>query len=466
MFSSMSPKKIIFFVVVWVTSLAIILGIFFLQRKTTQTVSAPKQLKIWIVAGTTDSYAGLIDGFKEYAPEYKTTDIVFEKKTTDLTRYRNIVLSTMADGTGPDIFMIGAWEDMILESKIEPIPSDVIDFSEFEKRYDDVFSDLIIASGSEDTLSYFLKWVPLGFETLGIFYNKNLVRQFPKTWDEFDVLYREGIDSEVYVSNLWLWPRYMPNAIDIVWLFYMRNGSVDYKTMTKWTNDGIVSYLAYKDATTSQDTTDAYTPIVTIESEKAEMDEKNTTTLDMFMRWDIAMILGYPSLITDLEKSDKRVWVFSKAGLIFTERIPLESPIEWRKNLAKYNYFALSRTTENPLAGAKFLEYLMTSDAQKRYLAKNPYTISAQREYWKAQEWTSLSSVINKSTLTAFIPEIDEELSVFWYWLKAEFNTFLAEYIDRTDNIDINNISENISQKIWCSISISIEWKESDDCEK
>jgi hypothetical protein len=42
-------------------------------------------------------------------------NIVFEKKTNDMIRYRTLLLSTMTDETGPDIFMIPAGEDEILE---------------------------------------------------------------------------------------------------------------------------------------------------------------------------------------------------------------------------------------------------------------------------------------------------------------------------------------------------------------
>ena len=44
--------------------------------------------------------------------------------------------------------MLHSGEDAILDSKIEPIPSDILDFSDFDKRYDDLFQDLISSSGS------------------------------------------------------------------------------------------------------------------------------------------------------------------------------------------------------------------------------------------------------------------------------------------------------------------------------
>jgi len=44
--------------------------------------------------------------------------------------------------------MLKSGEDEILETKIIPIPDNVIDFSDFDKRYDDIFQDLVYSTGS------------------------------------------------------------------------------------------------------------------------------------------------------------------------------------------------------------------------------------------------------------------------------------------------------------------------------
>jgi hypothetical protein len=54
----------------------------------------------------------------------------------------------------------------MIESRIEPIPSDVLDFADFEKRYDDIFLPLLVSSGTEDKTTTYLMGVPLGFETM------------------------------------------------------------------------------------------------------------------------------------------------------------------------------------------------------------------------------------------------------------------------------------------------------------
>ena len=68
--------------------------------------------------------------------------------------------------------------------------------------------------------------------------------------------------------------------------------------------------------------------------------------------------------------------------------------------------------------------------------------------------------------MDAFIPNTNEELFVFSYGLKAEFENFLSEYIDRNDNINIDNISEKLSHDISCSIDTYNDTEIRPDCEK
>jgi hypothetical protein len=57
----------------------------------------------------------------------------------------------------------------------------------------------------------------------------------------------------------------------------------------------------------------------------------------------------------------------------------------------------------------------MTTDAQRKFLEKNPHLIAAQRSLWTAQKNTQLSSILNRASIDVFIPDIDESLSIFDY---------------------------------------------------
>ena len=93
----MSPKKIIFFVIVGSMLLALIGTIIYISKQKKETSTAPESLKIWITDGTSESYKSIIEGFKKYAPEYSKTNIVVEKQSSDADRYRTLLLSTLTE---------------------------------------------------------------------------------------------------------------------------------------------------------------------------------------------------------------------------------------------------------------------------------------------------------------------------------------------------------------------------------
>ena len=122
----------------------------------TKVTSLSGSLSIWLIGDTTEGYDTLKEGFKTFAPEYKNIDITF-RKFSDTASYQKILLSTLADGNGPDIFMVEAGADTILKEKLEPIPSEYIQIGDFEKRFDDLFLPLLESSGSTDAPMIYIR---------------------------------------------------------------------------------------------------------------------------------------------------------------------------------------------------------------------------------------------------------------------------------------------------------------------
>ncbi len=417
--------------------------------------SAPKTLTLWINEGTTESYKGIIDGFKEYAPDYAKTTIIIEKKTQDPGQYRTLLLNTMANDGGPDIFQVRQGEDIVLKNQIEPIPTEVIPTEDFEKKYEDIFLSLLYSTWAEKSMKEYLLGVPLWYETLGIYYNKSLLKEVPKTWNELDTLYNNGIDVGIFPSNLGLGPRYTPSISETLALLLGNNKITSYKDMSG--NDGVFSsYLFYGTSqigSKSELTDSAYESKTTLAAMTPTMDTDKTTTLDMFVRGEIGLIFGFPSAIMDLEKAYKRAGAKATSSTILTDRI-LQDSASWdRKNLARFSYFAISKSSKNGIAAAKFLEYLMTEDAEQRYLKEYPYIIPAQRSFYIAAENTKLSKVFGYVKLGPFIPKSNESLFFFDYGLKTEFDAFLDKYIDRNGYWDISNIWSALSRSIECAVA-------------
>lgn len=462
----MSQKKIIFLAIIGLLVLMLIWAMSYIS-KSKKTTKNTESLKIWITEWTTESYDAIIEWFKKYAPEYEKTTITIEKQTSDADRYRTLLLSTLTEWSGPDIFMLKSGEDAILETKIEWMPSSIIDFSSFDKRYDDLFQWLIQEEWEWKEKQTLLKWVPLWYETLWIFYNKALLREVPKTWNALENLYQNG-NQWKYPSNLGLSPMYTPNMVDILPLWINSSQKSDYKNMTSEWSTGLKDYLSFADLKVQNntewgeniETTDTNNLI----SQIPKMREEKITTLDLFMRGEIAMVIWYPSLILELEKSSKRAGNNSTSAVILTERIP-QSGERINKNTARYNYFGISKLTQNPNISIKFMEYLMTPEAERLYMEAYPYMIPAQSEFYDSIWNTSLSTTLSRAKIAPFIPKIGDSLSVFQYWLKSRFERYLREEIDNSWIIDTNEVLTKISQSIICEIGTSLGEKTSGDCQ-
>jgi ABC-type glycerol-3-phosphate transport system substrate-binding protein len=360
--------------------------------------------------------------------------------------------------------MLHSGEDAILDSKIEPIPSDVLDFSDFDKRYDDIFQWLLSSTGSGKDKVATLQWVPLSYETLGVFYNKSLIREIPQTWNELEVLYWESALGR-YPSNLGLGPTYTPNMADILPYWLIDAGTTGYSDISTGKN-GLANYLSYADlkiGTNESTDTDASVQPDTLRRAQPDMIASKSNTLDLFMQWDIAMIIGYPSLILDLEKSSKRVGSSNASSVILTDRIP-KSSTQSRSNLGRYTYFGISKLSKNGIASVAWLQYLMTPEAQRLYINEYPYLIPAQSEFYTTVEDISLSDTLSRAKLAPFIPSIGDDISIFSYGLKSRFERYLREGIDTTETPDIESITNIISREIWCEIRSSVDWWGSWDC--
>lgn len=168
------------------------------------------------------------------------------------------------------------------------------------------------------------------------------------------------------------------------------------------------------------------------------------TTLDAFMQGKIGMIIGYPSLIVELEKSEKRN-LSSYKDKIFTERIPQFS-YKTRINTAKFHYFGISRQSKNKELAATFLAYLMSEEAQNKALDVYPYWISAQSKFLTQQRDKTLSSVLTRTKMDAFLPVPGEKIILFNYGIKSQFQSMLEKHFENTSTSSFHTIVEEISR--------------------
>ncbi len=463
----MSGRKILFLIIIGVLFVA---GLLFLWKVSWNSWTPKKEkvdtLTLWVVWGTTEQYDTLFADFGKYAPEYSKTKISV-RVFPDHEQYQRILLSTLADGKWPDIIGIEAWGDDLLEKQITLIPEDYIDIKDFEKKYEDIFLPLLVETGSKDAKTRSIKGIPLGYETLGLFYNKSLLRTLPKTWNDVSVMYDDASLPGVLPINLGMWPRFVPDATDIISYFLISRGITDYAKM-EW-SDALSEYTSYSEASTKNPSG---------ENSSVEWGEKNSlilwkdtmetekiSTIDLFMRWKIAIIVWYPSLAWEIEKAYKRAGSDATDGLILTERLPQDSLGKSEKNIARYQYLAVSNKSSYQIASAKLLEYLGTETIRRKTIEIFPGLISPEKSYYQEQENSPLSRLFARAQLSAFIPSVWEKLEVFHYGEKRLFTEMLGDYLDRNEKTD-NNILENITKAVKCELESLENANMSDSCMK
>jgi len=144
--------------------------------------SAPQgykvNLEIWGIVDDSDAYTELFSEYKKINPFIG--QIRYRKVSADT--YQEDLISAIAAGNGPDIFMIrNAWRSSF-EDKIVPMPNS----APAEKFYRDTFVDVVTDDFIRDHQIY---GAPLSVDSLGLFYNKDLfnasgITNPPATWEE------------------------------------------------------------------------------------------------------------------------------------------------------------------------------------------------------------------------------------------------------------------------------------------
>lgn len=479
----MSPRKIVFLVIVGLLGLLLIYGIWNLSQSRNQRQETEvKSISVWVVGDTSEQYQTLFSEFWVLNKMYEET-VIDVRVFPDYDKYQRILLSTLSEGTGPDIFMVEWGGDDILESKTFPLPGSRSDLSDFDKRYENIFLPLLRTEGEGKEITRSLIGVPLWYETLWLFYHKSLLRSIPKTWSEVETLNQSNDKPSVVATNLWFSPTYTPNATDIIGYFMGKSGVARSTKDIGWGTDGIGEYLAYSSIksadggvsssdteTVSLDAEDTVldtpvndAPITSIDIRK-EMDDNRLSTIDLFMRWRIAMIIGFPSIIREIEKSQKRAGQEALNDIILTERLPQDSLGKNRVNIAKYRYLALSKKSENLDAAADLLAYILSDVGTQKAREAFPLLISPIRSGSQEQKETILSELFARTRLDAFIPDLQDDIFVFQYQIKWEYDKIFREMIDRNEKIDINNLSKTIGKNVWCELESTLSWILTDAC--
>lgn len=161
------------------------------------------------------------------------------------------------------------------------------------------------------------------------------------------------------------------------------------------------------------------------------MKDLNLTTVDMFVRGKVGMVIGFPSLMKEIEYSVKRAGSENVLSLktLRTSEIPqISLDPKDAINLGEYNYFALSKISQNTQAGYSFLAYLTSSEAEEKYLQNFPMYLPAQRLREESKMSEAVSKEYDRVKYRSFMNP-DTALQIFQKGLKNEYDSYFTQIL-------------------------------------
>jgi len=150
------------------------------------------------------TFYGLFDSEEVYSPmiqEFQSQNgliTVVYKKFTDPESYLDLIINELAEGEGPDIFMMhNTWFPKHYK-KLTPAPSNVVDADTFNSLFVEVTGDDLIIPDDDGVEQV---WgLPLYVDTLALFYNKDHFEEAkPSTGHPSETW--AGIQSDVQLLN-------------------------------------------------------------------------------------------------------------------------------------------------------------------------------------------------------------------------------------------------------------------------
>ena len=146
------------------------------KEATDQKDKGPITLTYWRVFDDTDKFQSQIDEYQSTHP-----DVKIEYRKLTYAEYERTLVDALADGRGPDIFMVqNTWLPRYF-NKIEPLPEGKYNIRVYEREF--------YAPAKETIRGGRIYGLPLAIDTLGMYVNDNVeleaeVGESPRTWEE------------------------------------------------------------------------------------------------------------------------------------------------------------------------------------------------------------------------------------------------------------------------------------------
>ncbi len=249
-----------------------------------------------------------------------------------------------------------------------------------------------------------MRGVPVGFEPLGIYYNRDLMPKAPDFWKGIEDLLSDDAKKEKISAVSMGYGRATPLSGDILPLLtiqYKGEQFNSYKTLDSVESRSIVDrLLEYRREPNNL-------------AQHADAFDDTLTTTDLFVRGKVATLVGYPSTERDILLAQKRAKKDKELDGKFGKNLrwatipQVEDDVKKQTNLARFMYFTMSKygTNRNKAKPSndpviKFMQYLATAKAQETFFENYEYYLPSQMELLKSEKDTQIDKKTGDFNMT------------------------------------------------------------------
>jgi len=356
---NISKPKLIIFAVIAVIVLVFVLMMACvipgMQRCTSPGLQLEGALNFWGIGDSQNTYEPIIINFKKFYPKVEITYRGFNTQA----EYDRALLESMAQGKGPDVFMVLNSAVPNNTAKIFPMPQTLIPLAQLQSLFPKIVEQDFFPQQT-------IYGLPLSIDTLALIYNRNFIDQaaiqIPKTWEDF-----QGVVKKLTVVDpsrkivragaaIGGSQKNISAAPDILSLLMLQTGtkmiSNDFKSATFASPEGRDALRFYTQF--SNGINSAYT-----------WNETMPNDLDAFGQESVAMIFNYASSLPEIQK--RNPFIDYKVA-----PVPQPASAENRSiAYPKYWGYTVSRQSSAPDVAWQFVLFMTTNEASVRsYLTK------------------------------------------------------------------------------------------------
>lgn len=295
-------------------------------------------------------------------------------------QYESALINALAEGTGPDIFMLKDSQIFKHKNKLEPLKKpDGKDGASaiFAEDFKNIFVDAVHAGLLEENEE--ILGLPLFLDTLALFYNKDAFNSAnipnpPQTWDEFaadaEKMSEISTVGDITESGAALGEvSNVEHFIDIISALIFQSGGriIDYEKMESAIYAGIPEKQrdgTVKTIIPAEKALTFYTSFANPQSKNYSWNKGKQNSLNAFAAGDTAMFIGFAKDIPSIKAKNPHL----NFGIT---ALPQPKGAKTKINYGRYDFLAVSRLSAEKEAAWAYILFITSKNPNADYILKN-----------------------------------------------------------------------------------------------